>query len=201
MWKRLLLGCAVVAAGALAHQGRRGAVPEQPAPPPAGPRPCRRWRPGGHPPRRGGPRPAPCVRRGHRQGQCPAALERPRLSLEYAASGATSSSSGGSRSSRVHRPPTGFTSRPPTASGAPAGRRSDSRACPRPSRCGARAFATPAPRVTQRDRGGDRRDRRRLVQRGRARQRRFAISPRRIASHWRPATTGPWAMHWGISRA
>jgi CHAT domain-containing protein/Tfp pilus assembly protein PilF len=37
MWKRVLLGCAVVAAGALAHQGRRGAVPEQPAPPPPGP--------------------------------------------------------------------------------------------------------------------------------------------------------------------
>ena len=37
MWKQVLLGCVVVAAGAVAYQGRRGTVPEQPAPPPAGP--------------------------------------------------------------------------------------------------------------------------------------------------------------------
>lgn len=36
MRKQVLLGCVVVAVGVVAHQGRRGAVPEQPAPAPAG---------------------------------------------------------------------------------------------------------------------------------------------------------------------
>ncbi|HEY9508176.1 MAG TPA: hypothetical protein VIQ27_19650, partial [Gemmatimonadales bacterium] len=37
MWKRVLFGGALLAAGAVAHQGRREAVPEQTTPAPAAP--------------------------------------------------------------------------------------------------------------------------------------------------------------------